>query len=81
MCSDYNTENEKDAENNLKNTDIENSPEMRSLLGNESGCILVDRKGQIIFCHICKNNVDWPNVDKILEIVIILFNYFNFILK
>lgn len=66
-------DDEKDAEINTKNTDLDNSPEMRSLLGSQSGCALVDRKGQIIFCHVCKDNTDWPNVDKILEKVILLY--------
>lgn len=70
MCRDHNLENKKDYnENNVKNSDIENSIEMRSLLGSESGCVLVNRKGEIIFCYISKNNIDWPDVENLLEIV------------
>lgn len=45
----------------------DDSNSMYSVFGSQSGCVLIDRKGRIIYSYICTDNTDWPDVEVLLE--------------
>lgn len=39
----------------------------QQIFGKLGGCILVDRKGRVLYNYICADNTDWPDVDILME--------------
>lgn len=51
--------------------DDEKSEKKFTNFGQAGGCVLVDRKGRILYNYVCTDNTDWPDVEILLEQVIL----------
>ncbi|KAI1729628.1 hypothetical protein Ddc_02280 [Ditylenchus destructor] len=40
---------------------------MRSVFGSQSGCVIIDRRGRILYSYLCTDVTDWPDVEVLLE--------------
>uniref|UniRef100_A0A914DHC8 Uncharacterized protein n=1 Tax=Acrobeloides nanus TaxID=290746 RepID=A0A914DHC8_9BILA len=47
--------------------DDEKSEKKLTNFGQAGGCVLVDRKGRILYNYVCTDNTDWPDVEILLE--------------
>uniref|UniRef100_A0A915CPQ6 Uncharacterized protein n=1 Tax=Ditylenchus dipsaci TaxID=166011 RepID=A0A915CPQ6_9BILA len=66
VCNEHSLEISKHSEEGARETE-DSSDVMYSVLGSQSGCVLIDRKGRILYSYLCSDITDWPDVEVLLE--------------
>uniref|UniRef100_A0A914GX09 Uncharacterized protein n=1 Tax=Globodera rostochiensis TaxID=31243 RepID=A0A914GX09_GLORO len=73
LCNDYTLELAKQSTAS-NGTDAGTAAVDKKLFGEHSGCVLIDRHGNILYSYLCTDLSDWPDVEVLMEQVRVNFN-------